>query len=35
MYQFLLGLEHMHAKGIMHRDIKPANLLVDKLWYSA
>ena len=27
MVQTLLGLEYMHAKGVMHRDIKPANLL--------
>ena len=25
----LLGLEHMHARGIAHRDVKPANMLLD------
>ena len=25
----LLGLEHMHARGITHRDVKPGNFLID------
>eukprot|EP00760_Papus_ankaliazontas_P033959 PhM_4_TR6815/c0_g1_i1/m.8587/K08794/CAMK1; calcium/calmodulin-dependent protein kinase I len=25
---FLLGLEHMHDRGVMHRDLKPENLLL-------
>jgi len=32
MFQFVLGLAHLHENGIMHRDIKPGNLLVDKMW---
>ena len=27
---FLLALEHIHAKNIMHRDLKPENLLLKK-----
>lgn len=27
---FLLALEHIHAKGIMHRDLKPENLLLKR-----
>jgi len=27
MVQMFLGIEYMHAKGIIHRDIKPSNLL--------
>ena len=27
MVQMFLGIEYMHAKGVIHRDIKPANLL--------
>ncbi|KAI3383242.1 hypothetical protein SNEBB_000243 [Seison nebaliae] len=26
----LLGLEHIHNKGIIHRDVKPANIFIDK-----
>jgi len=28
--QIVLGLEHLHACGIVHGDIKPANVLLDK-----
>lgn len=27
-YQALLGLQHMHEKGLVHRDLKPANLMI-------
>jgi len=27
--QILLGLQHLHAKGIAHRDLKPENLLLN------
>ena len=27
--QTVLGLQHMHSKGILHRDIKSLNLLLD------
>jgi serine/threonine protein kinase len=27
MKQILLGVEHLHSKGIVHRDIKPENVL--------
>jgi len=27
MVQMFLGIEYMHAKGVIHRDIKPANML--------
>jgi len=27
MVQMFLGIEYMHAKGVIHRDIKPSNLL--------
>lgn len=30
MIQAALGLEAVHAQGLLHRDIKPANLLIDE-----
>lgn len=27
VYQTLLGIEHMHERGVFHRDLKPENLL--------
>lgn len=27
--QILLGLRHLHGRGVIHRDLKPENLLVD------
>ena len=26
--QILLGIEHMHARGLLYRDLKPENMLV-------
>lgn len=31
----LLGIKHLHERGISHRDIKPANILVDARGYSS
>lgn len=28
VYQALLGLQHIHEKGMIHRDLKPANLML-------
>jgi len=28
VYQLLLGVQHMHARGVLHRDIKPGNILL-------
>lgn len=28
MHQALLGLQHIHEKGMIHRDLKPANLML-------
>lgn len=27
--QMLVGLHHMHGRGVLHRDLKPANVLLD------
>lgn len=29
-FQFLRGLDYIHAQGIVHRDLKPANILVSR-----
>lgn len=29
LQQIVLGLRHMHSKGIMHRDIKGGNILIN------
>ncbi len=26
----MLGIEHLHEKGVCHRDIKPSNILVTR-----
>ncbi|KAI8610256.1 kinase-like domain-containing protein [Chytriomyces sp. MP71] len=28
IYQLMLGLDHMHRRGLFHRDMKPENLLI-------
>eukprot|EP00826_Nyctotherus_ovalis_P011258 TRINITY_DN1293_c0_g7_i1.p1 TRINITY_DN1293_c0_g7~~TRINITY_DN1293_c0_g7_i1.p1 ORF type:complete len:426 (+),score=141.22 TRINITY_DN1293_c0_g7_i1:98-1375(+) len=30
VYGILVGLKHMHSRGVLHRDIKPANILFNK-----
>ena len=32
--QIVLGLEYLHALGVVHADIKPGNCLLDKKWSS-
>jgi serine/threonine protein kinase len=34
-YELALGLEHLHAKGLLHGDVKPANLMVAIDWREA
>jgi serine/threonine protein kinase len=31
----LLGIKHLHERGLSHRDIKPANILIDSRGYSS
>ncbi|MEO5574525.1 MAG: bifunctional protein-serine/threonine kinase/phosphatase [Gammaproteobacteria bacterium] len=28
--QILMGLDHLHRKGVIHRDVKPENMLIDE-----
>ena len=28
--QILLGLRHVHERGVMHRDLKPSNVFIDR-----
>lgn len=27
--ELILGIEHLHARGVLYRDLKPENILID------